>query len=203
MPLLVCAGEQHAPDQLGTEAAVLEKAGAAGPVPVVGGTGRAEALAGDLREALLPHGVPLVQPVGDDGVLDPALAKLGADARRPVAAGRTLRDVLLGVARVALQPALREVVQQAFDERRLPAARQQLAPQLRARVLACREQADRRLLELGPRAAQRSVSASASAVAGWGKALARICASISAQIAGLLLRNCRAFSLPCPMRSPL
>jgi len=201
--LVAVAREQDSPDQLGAETAVLEKARAAGPVPEVGGAGRAEALASDLGEPFLPHRVALVQPVGDDGVPDPALAQLRADARRAVAAGRALGDVLLGIPRVALQAALRQVIEQIFDDRRLAAPRQQLAPQLRARVLACREQANRRLLELCGGPAQTSASASASAVAGWGKALARICASISAQIAGLLLRNCRAFSLPWPIRSPL
>jgi hypothetical protein len=204
MPLLlVSVRKQHAANQLGTKAAVLEETRSARPVPEVGGAGRAEALAGDLGDPLLPDRVPLVQPVGDDRILDPALAQLSANARRPVAAGRALGDVLLGVTRLALQAALRQVVQQGVNDRRLAAARRQLAPQLDARVLAGREQANRRLLELCRGPAQASASTSASAVAGCGKALARICASISAQISGLLLRNCRAFSLPCPIRSPL
>jgi hypothetical protein len=196
--------EQITPDQLCAEAALLEESCPAGAVPEVCRRGSAEALARDRAQPLAPRGIAFIQPLVDQQTIDTALAQLGPDAYRTVATCRTHRHVLLDVARVALQSTRRKRVEHRLDDlgRGFP-ARAELAPQLRAGVLACGEQADGSLLDRRIQPAQTSASASSSAPAAAGKALARICASISAAICGLSLRNCRALSLPWPMRSPL
>jgi len=154
-----------------------------------------------------PAIVALVQgEVRNQRLGHPALAQLRPDAKGAVAPAPSRLQVLAGEALVTQQALALEPIEQRLDFIRVGAPAQQLSLELGPRMLTGSQQTQRGLSEpCIPVAAQASTSASCalSSPAAWGRAAARICASISAAMPGLSLRKLRALSLPWPMRSPL
>ena len=171
----------------------------------------AEFLAPGVDGNAVPVDVVLVERARDAGSVDAALTQVGRDAPRPVAAPGTLTRISLGEARVVLQAVGSKFGERLADVVAIMALAREFLAQLPRAVLAARECADSALARVRRRgvalqASASSASSSASSAAmpvERGMAWARMAVSSSADTAGLSFRNCRAFSLPWPRRSPL
>lgn len=158
----------------------------------------------------------LIQRTLRRAAVDAALGKLCLDTARAVAAFGALTHPGGGKTSVGLQPSRSQRVQCRGDGVVRIAAFAEFALELAPRVLALRQQPDRRLTDFGrptlgpcvlvvapvqPTPSSSAAGASSSAEAFFGIIRARSLRSISAAMSGFSFRNWRTFSLPCPIRS--
>lgn len=148
---------------------------------------------------------------GDARGIYAAFSQLRCDPPGAIAAAGAGSGVGIRKPAVVLQALGREIVQRMADFLAVQTLARQFLLEFARTVFAPGERVDRAIARtsLGAFLAQASASRDASSVSSSvtpverGIAISRMDASSSAAIAGLSLRNCRAFSLPCPRRSPL
>ena len=188
------------------ESAPFEEAGLPDPLAAVGGHRLAEALATRSRRLFQPEPVVTLGGLLRRCAVDAAPTELLANPQRPLTAIEARTHVLLGESPVAEKSPRLQRIEHAFHLVPAGTARGELGRQLRAGVLAAREQLQGARPELRILLADQASTAPSGSLAellGAGRSMSRSAVSMACATSAFCLRKSRTLSRPWPMRSPL